>query len=189
MGPKKTRIAEGIRQDGLAFEAYVKRGGKQAGKRFPAGTAMAQIHRWRKKAALDLEMGRDLLPESPIPKLKSIPGWCYVYFVQSEDDIKIGRAKDVRERMRALQAGHPRPLRVLAAVAAHPDMEAACHERFAHLRQGESEWFRLAPDLMKFIEAVRKGTNPMALLFDPWWPLTESLLKTERPPSQPLQHD
>ena len=37
--------------------------------------------------------------------------------------------------------------------------------RFAHLRE-QGDWFRLDPDLTAFIERLRQGVNPIALLWD-----------------------
>ena len=92
-------------------------------------------------------------------------GWCYIYFVSDGSKIKIGRAVNVLNRLRAMQTGHPKPLRVLATVLAHKSVEPMLHRRFrAHQITRGKEWFRAAPELTAFIERVARGRDPLAEL-------------------------
>ena len=95
---------------------------------------------------------------------RAVNGWCYVYFARSGDAVKIGRAADPHQRLRELQTAHPVDLVLVACVATHPELEGAIHDRFLHLRT-KGEWFRLAPDLIGFIQAIRRGANPVELLY------------------------
>lgn len=96
---------------------------------------------------------------------RSIDGWCFLYCIQREDLVKIGRAVDVPERLRTLQAAHPAPLLLRAAVPCHAALEGAVHRRFAHLR-ARGEWFYLEPELQAFIQRLTTGENPVALLWE-----------------------
>ena len=91
-------------------------------------------------------------------------GW--LYFIQDGPDgpVKIGRATDVRRRMRSLRSGNPRPLKLLAAVEGGAELETHVHRRLARARLGKSEWFRTAP-VMAFLrrygvtENLREGDD------------------------------
>jgi hypothetical protein len=101
-------------------------------------------------------------PEIRLPR--SLDGWCYVYFLQAGPLVKIGRAVDVEDRVRRLQTMHPGPLQVVAAVPAHASLETAIQNRFRHLRRN-GEWYVLEPELDQFIDRLRTGANPVALLW------------------------
>lgn len=101
-------------------------------------------------------------PEIHLPR--SLDGWCYVYFIQVGRCVKIGHAIDVEDRVRRLQTAHPASLHLLAAVPAHADLELAIQHRFRHLRQS-GEWYAFEPELEEFIQRVRDGVNPVALLW------------------------
>lgn len=106
------------------------------------------------------------LQPRPAPTLpKSPDGWCYVYFLREGEAVKIGRAKDLKARYGTLATANRRGLELLVAVPAHAALEDALHKRFKYLRTN-GEWFSLAPELVQFIEQLRTGTNPVALLFD-----------------------
>jgi hypothetical protein len=89
-----------------------------------------------------------------------------VYFILEENDadwrLKIGRAKDMTARRRALQTGNSRPLKLLGWIEGRDDaaIEAQLHAKYAEQntrRNGGStstEWFHLQPvdiltDLMR----------------------------------------
>jgi len=92
-------------------------------------------------------------------------GWCYVYFIQRDHAVKIGRCIDVKQRFQELQTASSEPLVLLAATLNHKDLEEAIHARFHHLRRN-GEWFDLMPELRTYIDGVVAGLNPVALL----WP-------------------
>lgn len=79
-------------------------------------------------------------------------GW--VYFIQCRTGpIKIGWAVDVEARRRDLQIGCPDELRVLASIAAPPDLERELHQRFATHRY-RGEWFWPDQILLDFIRSI-----------------------------------
>ncbi len=104
------------------------------------------------------------VPVEPAGLVRSADGWCYVYFVSAGDRVKIGRATDVGRRFLTLQTAHAADLKLVLAIPAHAALEGAIHRRFAHLKT-RGEWFRLEPDLLAFIDAVRQGANPITLLW------------------------
>lgn len=79
-----------------------------------------------------------------------------VYAVQSGGFVKIGRATNVVERVRALQTAHPKPLRLLALLSRDPEDEKLWHREFKDDRC-EGEWFRLTDRLAGVIRSARRG--------------------------------
>lgn len=79
----------------------------------------------------------------------------WVYFIQAGDDgpIKIGKAKDVAVRLRALQTGSVVSLSLLHAIPPGGPTERAMHRRFERHR-GRGEWFDPAPELLEFIAGL-----------------------------------
>ena len=85
-----------------------------------------------------------------------------VYFVEapSERLIKIGKTRDIRQRMATLTAASPAPLRLLGVVLhQYGRYELHLHAHFAHLR-AHSEWFRVAPELRRFIRRMTGFYGP-----------------------------
>jgi hypothetical protein len=89
-----------------------------------------------------------------------------VYFILEEDTagrrMKIGRAKNITARRRALQTGNSRPLKLVGWIAADDDkaFEARLHAKYAERNtrkdggNSSKEWFHLEPadildDLMR----------------------------------------
>lgn len=77
----------------------------------------------------------------------------FVYFVQAEDGgpIKIGWAQDVASRVRQLQVGQSRRLRVIDAIKCSRTYERKLHRQFAASRLF-GEWFEPTPELLELIE-------------------------------------
>lgn len=80
-----------------------------------------------------------------------------IYFLRSSCDrgfIKIGVARDLRQRIDALQAGSPYVLKLVRVLAGGQSKEREIHERFhdAHYR---GEWYRPTPELLAFIVETR----------------------------------
>lgn len=82
----------------------------------------------------------------------------FVYFVFNADSkaIKIGMAKDVGKRLKALQTSSPAPLELLKTIRVNSIEEAAklesdLHRRFEHLRL-TGEWFRVGEDLTVYLK-------------------------------------
>jgi len=80
-----------------------------------------------------------------------------VYFVQESGmhAIKIGTAKNVDRRVKAMVVGTPHLLSVLAIIEGNREVESALHKRFAHARI-RGEWFRATPDLLAFIDDLKR---------------------------------
>jgi len=157
----------GIRRWKSGWQAYIEVDGRTYSKSFPIETSTKAMRAWRQdtKAGLSRHAERAALDAKRLPR--SLTGWCYVYFAQSGDAVKIGRAVDPSERLRAIQTGQSGEVAIVACVAAHVALEAAIHKRFAHLRtRAKGEWFRLDPDLVAFISLIQQGANPVALLFE-----------------------
>lgn len=84
-----------------------------------------------------------------------------VYFIQSEmgGPIKIGTTKNIDERLQKLQLCCPVPLIVLFTIndAGH-DLEAKLHRRF-RLHRLHGEWFDNTPELLRYMELLKKDTR------------------------------
>src|SRR5574343_50716 len=75
-----------------------------------------------------------------------------VYFCQTESFIKIGwTLLGTSQRVRGIEMACPTPIRLLKTIKGGRDLEAALHQRFAHLRH-RGEWFHAGTDLVEFIE-------------------------------------
>jgi Meiotically up-regulated gene 113 len=86
--------------------------------------------------------------------------WGHTYFIRRGDAIKIGHSAVPRERIRDLQVAFPDKLKVLVIAPNTLISEADAHKRFAHLRLS-GEWFRVAPELLEFIEELKCEVNAM----------------------------
>lgn len=97
------------------------------------------------------------------PRSRTVPDLPrgFTYFVQDADMIKIGSSMRPEDRINQLQTGSSRHLKTLAIVPMEVAEEFNTHQRFAHLR-GRGEWFRAEPELLKFIEQVKRGKAPRA---------------------------
>lgn len=82
--------------------------------------------------------------------------WTLVYFLRAADGpIKIGVTDHLNKRLQILQCGHFQRLEYLMATEGTPGCEAKLHRKFKkfHIR---GEWFEAAPELLKFIAALKK---------------------------------
>lgn len=78
----------------------------------------------------------------------------WVYFItDGVGHVKIGFAANVGARLCELQTGNALPLTVLATLKGSCDTERELHQRFAEYRV-RGEWFRLAPEVVEYIEAI-----------------------------------
>jgi hypothetical protein len=84
----------------------------------------------------------------------------FVYFVFNEDShaIKIGRAKDLDKRMKALQTSSPAQLKLLKSVQvdsaeAAQEREASLHQQFQDMRL-TGEWFKAEAALLEYIDQL-----------------------------------
>ena len=80
----------------------------------------------------------------------------FVYFIYSEESnaIKIGRANNVKRRLKSLQTAHPHELKVIKTFKvrggkAAQELENTLHQKFDHLRLS-GEWFKAEQELFDF---------------------------------------
>lgn len=158
------RLPRGLTQQPTGWRLSVTAGGRVHQKRLKSSVPLAKAVRLLEEMQSRLRAGqeRKALIASALPR--SPRGWCYVYFIQQGEYVKVGRAVDVPQRLDAFNIGSPLELSLLVAVPAHADLEGAIHARFEHLRQ-KGEWFTAGPDLMEFISRLQTGVNPVALLW------------------------
>lgn len=89
-----------------------------------------------------------------------------IYFVQPLDGgpVKIGFTDNLPARLKQLEHHYQTPLAVLATMDGDRARETEIHDQFSHLRFGDSEQFRPAPELMEFIgRPLLVGPNPDAV--------------------------
>jgi hypothetical protein len=86
----------------------------------------------------------------------------FVYVVQAQGDspIKVGTATDVRVRIKDLQTGNPRPLRLRAVLPGSYDLEHVLHKELAGYRM-VGEWFDDQPSIEWFLERVNDLAEEM----------------------------
>ena len=90
-----------------------------------------------------------------IPKGSHTP---VVYFIRNGNRIKIGTTADLHQRVRRLSL---RMDNVALILIGNRDLERSMHRQFNALRVGNSEWFRDAEPLSRFItEQVDRLTTP-----------------------------
>lgn len=84
----------------------------------------------------------------------------FVYFILNEDSraIKIGRARDLDKRMKALQTSSPAQLKLIKSVQLESTQEAqelekTLHRQFAEIRL-TGEWFRAEAHLLEYIDQL-----------------------------------
>ena len=80
----------------------------------------------------------------------------YVYFIHSEESnaVKIGRAKDVDQRLKSLQTAHPHRLKVIRTFKvkggkAAKELENSLHQKFDDIILS-GEWFKAEQELFDF---------------------------------------
>jgi hypothetical protein len=168
------RKLKGIHRRREGWRVCVRVHRKLYTKQFPFETPTETMRAWREEQIQQFRTSREDVAhqlKAAAFEAQRLPcsekTWCYVYFARSGAVVKIGRSVDPAQRVREIQTMHPGELVLLASVAAHMALEAAIHQRFAHLRtRATGEWFRLEPDLIAFIHAIQQGANPVALLFE-----------------------
>jgi hypothetical protein len=78
-----------------------------------------------------------------------------VYFIEAGGFIKIGHSKDWKGRLRGLSGSSPLPLAILYVTRGGHEKERALHRKFQHCRS-HGEWFHKAPDLLAYIDLLKK---------------------------------
>lgn len=104
---------------------------------------------------------------------RTAPSYGFVYVIQSEQGgpVKIGKAKNPRERIATLQTASPYPLRLLHVLPGGRPLERQLHERLAPFRL-RGEWFDLDPKVLELLaliadvaeRAIRLGTKPSEIV-------------------------
>lgn len=80
-----------------------------------------------------------------------------IYFIRAKNHIKIGFTRStVETRLRHIQLGNPYKLEVLGQITGGARMERRLHRKFKKYR-AQAEWFRAAPELVKFVRACLRG--------------------------------
>lgn len=118
---------------------------------------------WGDNQAALRELGRHLFSpdetwhciEQAVNQLPQ-PDGPVVYFIGSSSlrHIKIGKANDLRQRLRELQIGNPAPLYAYAFWPGAFDAEKLAHARFLDDR-GNGEWFLVSADLCRTIGSLQ----------------------------------
>lgn len=82
-----------------------------------------------------------------------------VYFISNGSNIKVGIAKNVDERLKTLQTGSDKRLRLLATEICEDDYkrESELHKKFASDRiRSNGEWFLPSVELLEHINKISK---------------------------------
>ncbi len=83
-----------------------------------------------------------------------LTGRSWVYFAQRGDDgpIKIGRTRQLADRMAALRSTQPEEMNLIGKLPEVVISEARSHILFRHLRM-RGEWFQPAPEILELAAA------------------------------------
>jgi hypothetical protein len=79
----------------------------------------------------------------------------YVYFIKSNDRVKIGKSKDVHERMIQLKTSNPYKLELIGVIEGYGEKENELHEKFKKYRL-HGEWFSLSKEILDFVQTSTK---------------------------------
>lgn len=81
----------------------------------------------------------------------------YVYFIQIGDsgDIKIGYTNNIKKRLKELQTGSPKKLKLLGYIDGGRTKEQELHSQFKQYRVN-GEWFRLHQEIVDYINKNTK---------------------------------
>jgi hypothetical protein len=96
----------------------------------------------------DRQLKINQLKQKPCPADRCVGA--FVYFIHAGELVKIGTAKSIKNRMRALQSGCPHPMRLVHFVSGSKTAERKFHKMFSHLR-AHLEWFKLDDDLLDYL--------------------------------------
>lgn len=75
----------------------------------------------------------------------------YVYFLRHGERLKIGYSRKPGERARSLSL---RESNIIGVVKAEPRFERVCHDLWAELRIGNTEWFTVTDELLQWIDGI-----------------------------------
>lgn len=80
----------------------------------------------------------------------------YIYFLSSNNLIKIGLTTNIKKRMAAISTMCSAPIELLGFIDGNKNTEASLHQKFANIRS-HGEWFNKTDDLINFIEGACNG--------------------------------
>lgn len=101
-----------------------------------------------------------------------------VYFIANGGRVKIGFTTNLKSRLAALAL---RSDSVLLALHGGPELERALHSRFVKYRNGNTEWFEMAPEVFRYASSRNAATGAT--------PLAQRGIADERPTIASLVRD
>ena len=88
----------------------------------------------------------------------------FVYFIQEENGpIKIGRARNPLQRLRQLQTGNLRPLRLIAFTEGDSRLESSLHFLFRRHKIAR-EWYHPAPEMEALLCSESRWTRQTSIV-------------------------
>jgi hypothetical protein len=118
------------------------------GKRFRRSTKEAERPRALRRAQQLYEDATGACAPLTPPSTRGL------YFVLAGAKLKIGKADDIAQRLRALQTASPEPLALVATMPGAFAQEAVLHARFKRLHI-RGEWYRYEAELQDFVRSLR----------------------------------
>lgn len=98
-----------------------------------------------------------------VNKYAHLPETGGVYMVRWSNEldwVKIGKGKDLRDRISSYGTYSPFALLATCLIEGDPDsLEQQLHEQFKDSRADGTEWFEMTPELEMFMEAVNEETG------------------------------
>lgn len=82
----------------------------------------------------------------------------FVYFVKADVTIKIGYAKDVYKRLKALQTANPIQLELIGYIPGNKEKESSLHALFDDYRLS-GEWFKYSDEIREYIASLNLITG------------------------------
>ncbi len=101
----------------------------------------------------ELKRTRERLTKKPVKRTRS--PLQYVYFIRSQEFVKIGWTTSMETRLNNCQIGNPHPIELMAIMVGGPDEEATLH---AHFRDDHhrGEWFWLMDGTKSLIDEIAR---------------------------------
>ena len=91
----------------------------------------------------------------------------YVYFISSDDKIKIGYTKNIKRRLKQLQTSNSSQLLLLGYIEGDKDVEKQLHKRFAQYRiRKNGEWFNCSDEILDYINEYNLEPNIKVVQMD-----------------------
>jgi hypothetical protein len=91
-----------------------------------------------------------------------------LYFIRVGRHLKIGRTRNLKERLRILSCHAPTPPEVVGTIQGAGGTEKVWHYAFRRLRS-HREWFRIAPSLKQTVDAALRGEDWMRTVGPEEW--------------------